>query len=223
MKSKNYYDSKYLSGQNSVAKDNIPTYLRIFRRHATEEMTVLDFGCGAGVLLSVINCKYKIGVDINESALAEAKKIGINEVHLSLNSLKQNSIDLIISNSALEHVPNPHEVLSKLYNILKPNGKIVFRVPHETLGWSYKPGDWNYHLYTWSPMAIGNLINDVGFTEIKVSIERSKRPPFFKLLRLIRSERLGGYFYRLFRLLLDELGIYSIAVDGYCIVEAVKK
>ena len=37
-------------------------------------MTILDFGCGAGILLSVLNGKYKIGVDVNNSALEKAKK-----------------------------------------------------------------------------------------------------------------------------------------------------
>ena len=116
-KSQKYYDIKYVSSQNSVAKDNIPTYKNIFNPHVTNDMTVLDYGCGSGVLLSVINCKYKIGVDINENALNQAKLLGINEVHKNLSNLKENSIDLIISNSALEHVPNPHQVLSELYNL----------------------------------------------------------------------------------------------------------
>jgi SAM-dependent methyltransferase len=222
MKSQKYYDIEYLSSQNSVAKDNIKTYKKFFSPHVTQEMTVLDYGCGAGVLLSVINCKYKIGVDINENALQEAKKNGINEVHLNLNSLEPNSIDLIVSNSALEHVPNPHQVLSDLYTILKPNGKIIFRLPHETLGWSYKPGDWNYHLYTWSPMAIGNLFNDVGFIKIDVKIEKGKKPPLFKFFRIIYLEQIASYIYRIFRLVLDEFKIIRIGVDGYSIVSAQK-
>jgi len=221
-KSQEYYDIKYVSSQNSVAKDNIPTYKNIFNPHVTNDMTGLDFGCGSGVLLSVINCKYKIGVDINENALDQAKLLGINEVHKNLSNLKENSIDVIISNSALEHVPNPHQVLSELYNLLKPNGKIIFRVPHETLGWSYKPGDWNYHLYTWSPMALGNLFNDVGFIKIDVKIEKGKRPPFFKFFRIVYLEKFASYLYRIFRMVLDELKIIRIGVDGYSIVSARK-
>ena len=115
----------------------------------------------------------------------KAKKIGINEVHKNLSELKENSVDLIVSNSALEHVPNPHISLTNLYKILKPNGSIIFRIPHETLGWSYKPGDWNYHLYTWSPMAIGNLFNDVGFHNILVKKEKSVKPPLYKFFQTV--------------------------------------
>jgi SAM-dependent methyltransferase len=221
--SENYYDKSYVSTQNAVAFDNLPIYKKYFVPHSNESMTILDFGSGAGFLLASLKAKFKIAVDINASALQEAKSKGIDETHLNLNEINSGSVDLIVSNSALEHVPSPRETLVRLKEILKKEGKIIIRVPHETLGWKYKPGDWNYHLYTWSPMAIGNLMNDVGFEEIKVSIEKSKRTPLFKLLRLVRLERLGSYLYRLFRLSLEELGIYSIAVDGYCIVEAVKK
>ncbi|MBT5771980.1 MAG: class I SAM-dependent methyltransferase [Flavobacteriaceae bacterium] len=221
--SSNYYNQRYLSSQSSVANDNILLYKKLFVPHSSNEMVVLDFGCGEGVLLSLMNCKYKIGVDINESVLDKTKNLGINEFHKNLNNIKSNSVDLIVSNSALEHVPNPHKILSDLYDILKINGKIIFRVPHETLGWNYKPGDWNYHLFTWSPMALGNLFNDVGFQQIEVKIEKSKRPPFFKILRMMYLEKLAGYIYRLLRMMLDELGIKPIGVDGYSIVSAMKK
>tara|TARA_B110000444_G_scaffold252686_1_gene282366 strand:- start:663 stop:1349 length:687 start_codon:yes stop_codon:yes gene_type:complete len=221
-KSLEYYDEKYVSEQNNVAIDNIPTYNKVFQPHATKEMTILDFGCGAGILLSVLNGKYKIGVDVNKNALEKAKKNGINEVHTNLDNIKPKSIDLIVSNSALEHVPNPHQVLSRLYELLKPEGKILFRVPHETLGWDYKSGDWNYHLFTWSPMAIGNLFNDVGFSDIEVRIEKGIRPPLFRILRKINLEKIIGYLYRIFRIILDELRILRIGVDGYSIVSAKK-
>ena len=83
--------------------------------------------------------------------------------------------------------------------------------------------DWNYHLYTWSPMAIGNLFNDVGFDNISVLKEKIIRPPFFKFFRTLRIEKIIGYFYRLFRLILDEFSIKRAAVDGYSIVTAYKK
>lgn len=217
-----YYDENYLSDQNQVAYDNIPIYKKIFHPFVTEEMVVLDFGCGSGVLLDLINGKYKIGIDVNKNALEKAKKRGINELHTNLENLKPNSIDVVVSNSALEHVPNPHEILSRLHELLKPGGKIIFRIPHETLGWDYKPGDWNYHLFTWSPMAIGNLFNDVGFLKIEVKTEKGKQPPFFKFLRKIRLDKTMGYLYRIFRLILDELKILRIGVDGYSIVTAEK-
>tara|TARA_B100000427_G_C15392763_1_gene544072 strand:+ start:243 stop:932 length:690 start_codon:yes stop_codon:yes gene_type:complete len=221
--SSNYYNEKYLSSQSNVAIDNILLYKKLFVPYCSDEMVVLDFGCGEGILLSLLNCKYKIGVDINESVSNKTKDLGINEFHKNLDNIKANSVDLIVSNSALEHVPNPHKTLSDLYKILKTNGKIIFRVPHETLGWNYKPGDWNYHLFTWSPMAIGNLFNDIGFQQIVVKVEKGKRPPFFKIFRILYLEKLAGYIYRFLRMLLDELGFKSIGVDGYSIVSATKK
>lgn len=221
--SSNYYDNSYVNSQNSVAFNNKEVYEKIFVPHCKESMTVLDFGAGAGVLLQSLRARKKIAVDINLSALELAKAKGAHEVYPDLDSIELNSVDLIVSNSALEHVPNPREILVKLKAILKNDGRVIMRIPHETLGWNYKPGDWNYHLYTWSPMAIGNLFNDVGFSEIKVKIERSKTAPFNHFWRAVKLNNFMSTSYRIFRLILDELNIKPIAVDGYSIVEAVKR
>jgi SAM-dependent methyltransferase len=220
--SKSYYDGNYVNNQIKVAVDNIPIYKRVFKPHSTKEMIVLDYGCGTGILLSVLNAKYKIGIDINETALKIAKKGGINEVHSDLDNIESNSVDLIVSNSALEHVPNPHQVLSRLNELLKQDGKIIFRVPHETIGWAYKSGDWNYHLYTWSPMAIGNLFNDTGFSDIKVKTEKSIRPPLNNFFKKFFLEKKIGYLYRIFRMILDDFSLLRIGVDGYSIISAKK-
>lgn len=222
MKSATYYDDNYLSKQKNVAVDNIPVYESVFKPHVAEAMTVLDFGCGAGVMLNSFECKYKIGVDVNDTALKVALENGVNEVHSNLDNIKKDSVDLIVSNSAIEHVPNPRESLQECSRILKPGGKIIFRVPHETLGWNYSPGDWNYHLYTWSPMAIGNLFNDVGFKNITVKSEKRMRPPMFKLMRKLKLEKFTGKLYRLLRLILEEIGLKRASVDGYSIVVAEK-
>ena len=56
VKSNKYYDKKYLGTQNSVAIDNISIYKRYFIPFVKNDMTVLDFGCWAGILLSVLKC-----------------------------------------------------------------------------------------------------------------------------------------------------------------------
>lgn len=221
-KSEKYYDEEYVISQTDVAVDNINLYKRVFLPHVTNDMTVLDFGCGAGILLKIIECKHKIGIDINEEALRLALSNGVHNVYKDLNALEVNSVDLIISNSTLQHVADPHNQLRTLHKVLKPKGKIVFRVPHETLGWGYKAKDWNYHLFTWSPLSLGNLFNDIGFSDIQIIVERGKRPPFFKFFQYLYIEKPVSYIYRLFRLLLDELSIYRIGVDGYIIIHANK-
>ena len=47
------------------------------------------------------------------------------DVYDDFNNISNNSIDCIISNHAMEHVPLPLNSLKDLYSKLKPGGKIV--------------------------------------------------------------------------------------------------
>jgi SAM-dependent methyltransferase len=219
--SENYYDVNYFNDQKIIGKRNAIEIIHNFSKFIKETDAVLDFGCGGGYLLNELICGDKYGIDINPIALAEANKMGI-QTFTAIEKLKENSVDVVISNSALEHDPNPRESLKKLFKVLKKNGKIIFRVPHETLNYSYRPNDWNYHLYTWSPMALGNLFNDVGFNILECKIEKSKRPPVNFLLKNSILTISIYYFYRLVRIFLDEFWIKEIGVDGYTVLVAQK-
>ena len=219
---KSYYNEDYFSDQKKVGVDNIFGVTKIFESHIESSDTVLDFGCGGGFLLGQINCGERIGFDINSVALETAKLNGLIAVN-DLDDVDNNSVDIVMSNSAIEHTPTPFEDICKLRTKLKIGGKAVFRVPHETIGYKYKPNDWNYHLFTWSPMAIGNLFNEAGFDVISVDNEKGMQPPFYKIFRKVPFlHNLASSVYRILRLILEELGIKSAACDGYSILVAEK-
>ncbi|HVZ48671.1 MAG TPA: class I SAM-dependent methyltransferase [Gemmatimonadaceae bacterium] len=125
---------------------------------------VLDFGCGGGFLLDTLACARKVGVELNAAPRRHAASLGI-EVHESLASVPDASVDVVISNHALEHVRAPHDVLAECLRVLRPGGRAVVVVPYE--GWlmpePFQPGDVNQHLYAWAPMPFGNLFQSAGF------------------------------------------------------------
>tara|TARA_B110000879_G_C11041900_1_gene459175 strand:- start:378 stop:1052 length:675 start_codon:yes stop_codon:yes gene_type:complete len=218
----NHYSADYFNWQKNIGRTNIIHLTGRFSKFISKNLSVLDFGCGGGYLLNSLDCSYKIGYDVNKHAFEHLKELGINSCY-NLSEIKENSIDVIISNSCLEHVPNPLESLKELKTKLKINGQIVFSVPHETIGYGYKPRDINYHLYTWSPMALGNLFNEAGFKNIKVVAYREIALPMENKLRgfipmfilnILRKP------YRIFRLILDELNIKRVGVDGNVFVSA---
>ncbi|MDB4255350.1 class I SAM-dependent methyltransferase [Flavobacteriaceae bacterium] len=141
---KKQYGKSYFEYQDPIGKKTIRLKDR-FQSQISNDSTVLDFGCGAGYLLAALECKNKIGLDINEIALREASKKGIRTFS-DINSIKNSTIDCIISHSTLGHLTNPFEILNELKQKLKPNGIIIFSVPHETLNWQYKPFDINISL-----------------------------------------------------------------------------
>ncbi len=160
-----HYDKKYFDYQQKIG--SIGGFLNKFKfeQYIKSDDTLMDFGCGGGYLLNNFNVKSKIGFEINKEAHKQCKEFNIN-VTDNWDNIDDNSIDVIISNHAMEHVHEPLNILKKLYEKLKPGGKIVIVIPCEQPGessWYYKDGDINQHLYTWCPMTFGNLSKLAGF------------------------------------------------------------
>ena len=137
-----------------------------------------------------------MGVEINKSAADTAKNNGI-EVFRSVAEVPDDYVDVIISNNALEHTLQPLEELKSLYRKLQVGGKIVFVVPCESIGYTYKPNDINNHLYSWSPMCLGNLFTEAGFSviESKPYIHKWPRikyiwPAMYKFIAKVGGRRL---------------------------------
>ncbi len=140
-------------------------------------------------MLNNINCKEKIGIEINETARNNAKKLGVVTVEKS-REIKNNFADVIISNNALEHTTHPLNELKDLFCILKQGGKIIFIVPCESIKYKYEHNDINYHLYSWSPMAIGNLFTEAGFKVIESKSYIHKWPPYYNKIAKIFNRKI---------------------------------
>jgi SAM-dependent methyltransferase len=182
-----HYDQKYFEWQKSVGEFGGWANKTKYEKYISKDDVVLDFGCGGGFLLKNIDCAKKIGVEINPTAAETAKSNSI-EVYSCTKDVPDECIDTIISNNALEHTHHPLDELKELYKKLKKNGKIIFVVPCENICYTYKPNDINQHLYSWSPMCIGNLFTLAGFNVIESQPYIHKWPPhYMKIARLGRK------------------------------------
>ncbi|MCK9372135.1 MAG: methyltransferase domain-containing protein [Sulfuricurvum sp.] len=105
-----------------------------------EGLTVLDLGCGAGVDLCVaallVGERGKaIGVDITplmvETARRHAKEAGLENVEVMEGNLENipianESIDIVISNGAINLASSKSKVFEEIFRVLKPEGKLYF-------------------------------------------------------------------------------------------------
>jgi SAM-dependent methyltransferase len=160
-----HYNKDYFDWQKEVGK--VGGYLNKFKfeNDVNEKDVLMDFGCGGGYLLKQFDNKNKIGFEINKAAQEECKKNSI-PVYDNFDDIKDNSIDTIISNHAMEHVPLPLNILKELYKKLINKGKLIIVIPCEQIhedGFHYKPNNINQHLHTWCPMTFGNLVTLAGF------------------------------------------------------------
>ena len=191
-----HYNEEYFKWQKQMGEFGGIENLYLFQPHIENEDKVIDFGCGGGYLLAKLNCREKIGVEINSYARENAEKLGVRTVE-SCDRIEDNWADVIISNNVLEHTFCPYTELKKLSGKLRKGGKAVFVVPHELRG-NYDPEDINKHLYTWSPLCIGNLFSAAGFRVVKVEKIRYLWPPKAFALRKILGKQLFDLVCRIY-------------------------
>ncbi len=169
---------KYFNFQNKGGDQRGRINVRKFAPYIQPNDRVLDFGCGGGWLLRNLECKHRIGVEINPTAHVVVKRNNI-EVHETLADIANGSVDVVISNHALEHVPAPLTTLIELRRVLVPGGRIVLAVPIDDwrAGKTFTKPDINNHLYTWSPKLLGNLLCEAGFDVNKIWVYTHAWPP----------------------------------------------
>ena len=103
----------------------------------TEQMEVLDFGCGTGLLTLKLQPYVKsiTGVDSSDGMLGILQeKIGshaLNNVytqHVNPEMGKRivGAYNLIVSSMTLHHVPNTVKLFKECFSLLLPNGKVCF-------------------------------------------------------------------------------------------------
>jgi SAM-dependent methyltransferase len=159
------YDAAYFEWQQTSGKFGGWANVDKYRTTIAPEDRVLDFGCGGGFLLANLNCVGRFGITVFANA---------NE---AMQSLGPGSLDVIISDNALEHALEPWRELQLLRPLLKPGGRLHFVVPCESIGWRFKSDDINQHVYSWSPQSFGNLLKAAGFDVVHSRPYIHKWPP----------------------------------------------
>ncbi len=171
-----HYDADYFAWQNSLGDMTGVLNGQMFAPFVKPKDAVVDFGCGGGYLLSYLQVARKLGIDVNPVARDHAKTLGIDTV-ASLDDVADNSFDVAISCHALEHTEAPLDVLRIIKSKIKPGGRAVFVVPCERYDMAYVPTNIDQHLYTWSPVNIGNLFVHAGFEVETVQRIAHRWPP----------------------------------------------
>ena len=101
---------------------------------------ILDFGCGDGYLSYRLAKKGHrvIGCDISMTSL----KLAFDQISKQIDSINitfirssenlpfpEEIFDFVVLADVIEHVPQPHEVLFNLHQVLKPGGKLLLSTP----------------------------------------------------------------------------------------------
>ncbi len=121
-------------------------------------LTVLDVGCGPGIMLKWLlenGAEETAGVDISPAMIALAKErtggraaLHVADMAEPLPFLESAHFDLVTSSLAIDYVEDWHTVLSEFRRVLKPTGRLVFSVQHPmgSYEWFKPPSAFGIHL-----------------------------------------------------------------------------
>ena len=187
----NYYNEKYqitnslTLGQEQSPADRfrdklktLDTTLGNILPLLTEQMSVLEVGCGTGELLYSLKSKVKnvLGVELNKKySDFMNNELGIETYGEDINNIGfgGKKFDLIICLATLDHLADPLKTLIAMKDVLSPSGKLYIEVPNRNEALNYflcsknkmkfNKFFWHYaHLYYFTKETIENLFNKAG-------------------------------------------------------------
>lgn len=105
--------------------------------------TVLDFGCGSGVMLPFLSTisKKVVAMDIDFGPLMKIKEyveypdniIFVDVKEMTSEYFNEGFFDVVVSLDVLEHVDDLDNTLKHIYKFLKPDGDLIISGPTENL------------------------------------------------------------------------------------------
>ncbi len=122
-----------------------------------QDRAVLDFGCGAGnemIQIARAGARSVCGVDVSETNIREAaRRIEASGVADHCRLMKQapaEEFDCIFSFDSFEHFEHPEAILSLMYSLLKPGGRVFVSFGptwfHPLGGHAFSPFPWAHIL-----------------------------------------------------------------------------
>jgi len=108
----------------------------IWNQYSFKSKMSLAIGIGDGRYDSLIYKKHKkidVGIDIDKKSIEKAQEVPLyKKVYCESAEkmhFKDNSFDLVLSNSTIEHIENDLEAISEISRVIKKEGIFLFSVP----------------------------------------------------------------------------------------------
>lgn len=149
-------------------------------RDIPEAASLCECGCGRGDFLARVTAERRaavLGLELNESAVREARDRSLNVRAQSLESLaaeRPGVFDVVCSFQVLEHVANPREHLQAAHQLLRHGGRLLVGLPNNE---SFLGKEDNlldrppHHISRWSPAVLHAALPGLGFRVLRIATE----------------------------------------------------
>ncbi len=149
----------------------------------TAEMSVMDYGCGSGLVTMRFQplVKKVVGVDSSRGMLEvfqeKVSKLGYDNVSGQLADLEEEDavegkFNLIVSSMAFHHVRKLSDLLHRMYDLLIPGGAIGIADLDKEDGTFHKDNTGVVH-FGFERDVMKNLLEEAGFHDVKAATATS--------------------------------------------------
>jgi 2-polyprenyl-6-hydroxyphenyl methylase / 3-demethylubiquinone-9 3-methyltransferase len=99
--------------------------------------TLLDIGCGGGLLATHLQSYRHVGVDLSAPSLRLAASYGVLPLRADAVALpvRDQVADVVVAGELFEHVPDLPRAIAEIARVLRPEGVLVFDTINDTT-WS---------------------------------------------------------------------------------------
>ena len=158
-------------------------FSRRIRKYVKKGSEILDFGCGCGDLLRILQKEgYKAaGIDYSiKNILFAQKKYKLKRMYKTIeaSNFLPEQFDAIVLRACLEHLIHPQKYLKKLTVLLKPKGYLFITVPNmnsqdfKKLGFNWGMICPPKHVNFFNKYSLALFLNKMGYKIIKITDSR---------------------------------------------------
>ncbi|MHB9074997.1 MAG: class I SAM-dependent DNA methyltransferase [Desulfobaccales bacterium] len=162
-------------GRVKLAHDVADAIIRELK--PTQDLDVLDFGCGTGLVTLRLQPLVRsiTGVDSSQGMLAvlqdKVKKQGLPNVHPRFDDFQSGDrvtgqFHLLVSSMTMHHVPDIAELLRVWFDLLLPDGRLSVADLDKEDGSFHGDNTGVYHL-GFERTAVKELFEEIGFCEVR--------------------------------------------------------
>jgi len=197
------YGQTYYGPEHRRFKGPLETVTTLFRRwrgwyiaRRFSPGTVIDVGCGRGLLLDELRKRgwNVIGTELSDEAAEYARDylhipIKIGEFHRL--DLAPASADVVIMWQTFEHMREPNEVLKRVHDVLRPGGVAIVSVPNrESWQARFTGARWHHldvphHLHHYGESTLRRMLERQGFRVARAEHFNTEQNPFGWLQSLL--------------------------------------
>lgn len=192
------YTARYENYQTEFDRAWFSTIVSRVEKKVGRRGSVLDIGCGNGLLLSEFKKSgWNIsGLDFSPWAKKFAEEIGFKLYSNTIQEEKisKNSFDAVVCTSTLEHIERPVEFMESILNILKPGGvayfsgmpnygSLLIKLGFPIFGSNMPP----MHVSYFTTRSLRNIIKKTSVS--KCSVNSYGLPGFYQIYKKVPKKR----------------------------------